>query len=745
MAPLVACYGPEYDSVHFNSARPDFLQMPPPWWQWPGEVRALETHELSRYGYPYEGTSGPGKAPPPPLWVTLKKRAVQQEQAGRFRPAAATWEAYERVLEQARADPYLGNSYQSDAIPDQNASKGLADRVLALRAWRGAPDTTALKSYLKARDLVDQTRFAEATTLLSQIRGEPYGAHADYLRAAIRFYTGFYTQTPEFTAEVFRAVAGRHPRFAPASYMVGRCSLAPVLADERGYATASPPVFPNYVPAQRETYLRRALAAYDACAAADPKGPLAEEARGMAAACRYRLRDYPPALLHYCRHLAALPPGRDDTGVFVSARKCLKAMSLADHRAFQAKALMEPATAAVYLDFHLHYGRLAARGNYNLGMFALEVLKRDSHAPLSGRLLSRLALIEDRAGRPARAEKLASRALRRLPPGAEQDNARWARAQSLEHLKREREALAEWERLAGTAGVPKMRRGAREAAAVVSERLHDYPNAIRHYFALQYVLDYGYVVDCLASQDDLRAFLKRFPGHPQAKLIRYSLGFRQLRAGQYEAAAKTFESLGPWLDVAEKKFACKTYREQPRWPPLRTARFLAEASRRVAAARTEGEKARIAYGMGQLMFRQRHLLFYNGALWVGARTGALQLSGPATNLEDPQAALSEREQRAMDRYQEEHTALYQALRVFERVAERYPRTPEAPRALYSAALCYTILPGVESYWDSTRKINYTARASALYRRLQREYPHDPLAAAAAKWGGALSARKGGKP
>ncbi len=97
----------------------------------------------------------------------------------------------------------------------------------------------------------------------------------------------------------------------------------------------------------------------------------------------------------------------------------------------------------------------------------------------------------------------------------------------------------------------------------------------------------------------------------------------------------------------------------------------------------------------------------------------------------------------MDRYQREHAPLFQALREFERLANRYPNTPAAPKALYSAALCAAFLPELEYYWYGA---SYAGRSFPelevhFYRRVQREYPGHPLARAAAKFGGPLPARR----
>jgi tetratricopeptide (TPR) repeat protein len=716
-APLLACYEPEVYSAHFsdvrliypNRGRPDFFRMPQPWRGFPPEMRALP----GAAAHFSESLHDSADRLDPAEW------AMRLEAAGRFHEAAAAWARYPSASDQAEAaDPE-----DSQGPPEV---QGLEDRLVALQAWRGPQDTAPLRLYLRARDLVNVQDDTDARRLLAGLTQEPYRTHAEYLRACILFYS---TGTPEVSASAFQALLKRHPRHQLALYMIGRSYFRSVYFSQPVHRG---PGRPDPRDGQIERRLRRALAAYDACAAAAPNTSLADDARGMAGACLFRLGEYPEALLRYCRQLAGLPPGEDDRAAFVSARMCLQRMALADHRVFQARAVTRPELASVYLDLHLYYGQAGARTTYNLGRFALEVLKRHPAAPLSGRLLARLALIEGRLGHWERAERLAATAMARCPAGAYRDQAGWQRAQALRQLRHRQEALAEYEGLATNATVPKMRRGAHEAAAVLSEEIGDRPNAIRHYFALEYRLDYAYLIDCLATQEELRAFLRRFPDHPRAKLVRYSLGFRQLRAGQYDAAARTFASLGPWLDVAEKLCDCATSQGKPRWPPLRTARFLVDAARREAAARTDAEKARAAYSRAQLLFRQRHLVLYNGALWKGWRVYAFEVHSPDTirSIDPPHTP----EERAYLRHQNEHAALYQALRIFERIAREYPRTPEAPKALYSAALCASFLPHLDGYWRRQAG-PYFARAMRLYRRLRRDYPNDPLAVAAAKYGG----------
>jgi len=691
LVPALACWGPELESVHFHSMRPDFLRMPEPWWRWPGEERAIVRS-------PQPATAdeaAPDKA---------EAAALRLEEEGRYPQAAAEWRRYR------------------NSQPEQKY--GLQDRILTLAAWRGAQDTPVLRAYLRARGQIETGVLTGIGDPIRALDGTKFQTQADYLRAVVAFYLG----TPEESAAKFQEVLKLHPRYSPALYMLGRTYFA--AANELDDGSGAPP------DAARARYLRLAMESYQECVRRARRGPLAKDAEGMAAACRYRLGDYPEALATYCRALAEVAPGDENEDAFISARWCLQRMNGNAHQRFQQLVADQPRVAVVYLDLILRYGRSSAGTNYRLGLYALDLLKRHPSLEVSGRLLTQLSTIEDRAGHADRAESLAAQALLRSPRPAGRDEARWAHALALHHAGRHPEALREYEEVANHAVVPRMRAGAHEAAAVLSELQHDYPNALRHYFALGYRKDYAYVADCLATEEDLRAFIKRFPRHPQCNLMRYSIGFRQMRAGEYAAAAQTFASLGAWLQTAEKSYAVETSKKKPRTPPLEASRLLADLKRREQAAKNPAEKARAAYAAGQFMFHQRHLLFYNGALWQGDRTWALALNAPY-NVEDRSFKLSPKEGAALRAYQEEHAAVNQALQVFRRVADQYPHTPEAPKALYSAALCYSFLPSLESYWGNRTDLNYEREGAKLYRRLQREYPHDPLASAAAKYGGAI--------
>src|SRR5207248_10888324 len=128
-APLLACWGPAYESVHFNDARPDFLRLPRPWWKWPGDNRALAPGRHGRFpslngrDEQEPDTPEPGSGLP-----RLESMARRAEQAGQFPEAARRWLAYRKALFPDHSsnwdDPGWG------AVP--RGGKGLEDRILAL-------------------------------------------------------------------------------------------------------------------------------------------------------------------------------------------------------------------------------------------------------------------------------------------------------------------------------------------------------------------------------------------------------------------------------------------------------------------------------------------------------------------------------------------------------------------------------------------------------------------------------------
>ena len=73
------------------------------------------------------------------------------------------------------------------------------------------------------------------------------------------------------------------------------------------------------------------------------------------------------------------------------------------------------------------------------------------------------------------------------------------------------------------------------------------------------------------------------------------------------------------------------------------------------------------------------------------------------------------------------------------IAERYPQTPTAPKALYRAA-CATHYLTQFSYWWETEsdRLDFWAQSVRLMTRVYEKYPNDPLAKSARKYAGVFA-------
>ncbi len=720
-APLAACWSPEHHSVRFNQARPDFFRIPRTWRHDLIQYRARRPEAEAPLSWSW-WSEQPSRSQP------LLYSALKLEAANRQADAAAIYERF-RLADDDPSDQYLIRFRES-----------LPDRIGALRQARTAVERRACATYLRARDAVNAERWDEAEALLAPLRGTPYGGRAGYLSAAILFRRlprpdGAERALPRF----IRAAEAPSVR-GLSLFMQGRCHL--ILSVEPSES------FENEVKVTSVAGISRALRCFT-LAAADPI--LHSEALNMAGRCQTLLGDRPAALLNYCRILAGSRPEADPPGVVTSIRLTLRRMTAAEHRRFQTLAQSHPAAIVPYLDVQLRT-ELWRTGAANLTAFCVRLVRDRPELPVRAALLTRLAQLAAGARQHERAARLAEAAIRRSAPGIERDEARWIHGTALQSLDRIHPALREFEALSRSS-VGRYRRGAHEAAAVLCERTRDYVGALHHYFELEYDLDYAYLLDVLAPREALLSFVTRYPRHPRRELVIYSLGIRQFREGDYAAASQTLSRVRTFAAKVENSVHVATSRGKPRVSPEKAAGMLRAWDQARSTARTADQRARAAYDAAAFIFHQRHLLFYNAALWGGhytempdegptprraGRTWAFDMQGGPYDPNDPQGELGPSEQATLRRYHERHACLWQALQRFRRVAESFPRSPEAPRALYSAALCCSFLQTLDSYWSNS-KLPFYAMAIGHYHQIQRDYPDHPLAAAARRFGGSLQA------
>lgn len=232
--------------------------------------------------------------------------------------------------------------------------------------------------------------------------------------------------------------------------------------------------------------------------------------------------------------------------------------------------------------------------------------------------------------------------------------------------------------------------GARENLALLEERLGNLSAALDQYTALDYELDFAYLIDARMSRSELGRYIRTHPHHPRRAAMIYTLGMRALRERKWEAAEAAFGR----LTTRQRR----TLTQGNAWKdegglqdPLATLRALRDLDR--AARRAKGREAKAAalFATGDYYYRHRYLLLYSPSIWRGARSVAV---GNAWN----QSAAQPADDDALRRHHEEHETYAHAYAFFRRVVKEYPETSVAPKAAYWAASAADHLTDMSHYW-----------------------------------------------
>jgi tetratricopeptide (TPR) repeat protein len=300
------------------------------------------------------------------------------------------------------------------------------------------------------------------------------------------------------------------------------------------------------------------------------------------------------------------------------------------------------------------------------------------------------------------------------------DEALWVRARALESLGREKQALkafAEFARLYPHDGQPYTGWDTKSYAetyagylytsprpagkspytdyALGKIGLHDesvknYVEALKIYLDMDDVADASDLLENKMPIPDMEKFAAKYPDHPALALVKYSTGIRYFRARNYDQALL-------YLGTDPKAQDVKDFRK-----------MLGD----LESLKDPGERARAEYKMAQYFFHSNRSIFTNDRLPGGQWMAFGAKSAPATG-QDPGALFLSND------------PMGSAAQEFKHVAEAYPDSAFAPRALYSYALCLLRHPDLKDPEGKT--------FVDKFRELAEKYPLDTLSDDALLW------------
>jgi outer membrane protein assembly factor BamD (BamD/ComL family) len=747
-----ASWGERYRSVHFNSSGPDFGTPP----------RRAATYDSDRPGKDtFDDDSRSDYAElSEERDDALRERRQRQRRVSRTAIAAA----------EARGDWGRARRLCQQEGETLGWTGSLRDRLEVLSAIVKLPQPlnsaweARLRSYLHALNLSDRAPdgWNEAQATFERLHDDTAAGflreHALYQVASLAYAWLDSPRARRLYQQLLREFPSS-PKREAALIMIARCGILPKTADGRNLSAATHALdqfsadFPNSRFRRAALGLRARVAYltgdYGKSAglylALDdlPSVEIVRKAMPLPAQERW----YPRLLAAYLYRLQRTARYDDYVWALHQVNETMQMMTPGAARAFVARMKAEPTLAAPYFYYRLYYtGESADEDGDEAAIKRREQARMKSLLPLAEHIAAqrgdalptlvkvRLAEVYYQESNFRDAVRWADMALQTTRPGQEPyARALFVRAASRHKQHRLADAIADFETLLARCPNSPLRPGTREELAILKEATGDLGGALDQYFGLGYDEDIAYLLDVRMPTATVAAYVAAHPHHAQRDLLRYSLGIRYLRDGDFSAARRNLRSVPRtrYLAFTNPKSWSGDPFDRDSLDPLTVIDELMELRKHVAQARSREARAMAAYEYASYPYKNGTLLFYNAALWKGER---IWLFEEFWNKGQETAA----DVRAVEQHMRTHEVYAHSLQLCKQVYRDYPDTKAAPLALYRAACSASRLANMNVCWG--KEANLEEQAEHLMRRLVRLYPKHPLASHARKYADVFAAQ-----
>ncbi|HRF59253.1 MAG TPA: hypothetical protein PLH94_04985 [Fimbriimonadaceae bacterium] len=707
-----ACGGGEYlNTVHFNTAEPDFGSPP-----LPVEIGAWELYQSRPVTWngkmpdvDWERQAKEEEALANQLKV-LNSNLDAQIRDGKFSEALATTRALIAAL--AKAPTYF---YAAQEVSPLSALMDFKE-VLESNAPR-----TAVSAYLNARQAYDKNAKAPIGPALQALVANPSAgavrAHAAYLLAARVYDTGDFPAA----AKQYRSVAGTYPaspRAESALIMAIRSWLrSPSQADDYVWVDS---------PLPQASATREARAALDLFDKRYPRSRFRFDASGWRARADYVENKIPAAILGYLAQSSLAENDDQRITNLSSIRVAMKKLKGTAATELGALLRKRPALVPAYVNYRIFYTETTPGDLDSLAQLSEAALASDPKTKFAPEVMAQLAQIEYGLKRWQKAVDWASKALSSGNDTPGQDLALYIRAGAKAKLKDAKGAQTDYLELEKKFPKSNLLGVTLENLALLAEARNDWSGALKAYHRLGYGDDWAYLLDVRLTVADLEKVVSENPIPVRRSEIQYALALRLIREDRYHEASSTLAKL-PAAEIA--KFGDLKDPSAYAWfgpegtdrlsNPMDTVRDLKALQQKIDGA-TGDAKAEALYAKASYFYTKRNLLLYNPSLWKGGR--AAIFASWNTTIQTPEDLSQIRKHMA------EHECLAHSRRLCLEIVGQHPKSPVAAKALYRAACSARRLADFNYWWRSHNKqVDSWTEAIDLMKRIPKEYPSDPLA------------------
>ena len=412
-------------------------------------------------------------------------------------------------------------------------------------------------------------------------------------------------------------------------------------------------------------------------------------------------------------------------------RNCFSSVKSKDVIAVQSKISHNSDLLASYLDFRLEDTHITPSQERNLLEFASTSLNSTSGGSKSA--YSRLAQLQFNAGRYRDAIRLARRAT--SDKGDTGARAMYIEGSSLARLGRNQSAIQVLENLVHRKTKPYIHQSAAECLALLHETNGDPRRSLELYRDLKYDSDYAFVADSVLTPNQLRSAITKVKPGKDRNALMYTLAMRFFRKEEYSSAKAILSKMDKKTRIQKglnskeyKEFVELTYFEKidhKEADPLKDVTTMQRLRFQANHAGSKKARATALYGLAQYAHNRRNLMYYSAGIWRGGRADVFGLYWN----EEVNKGIGERRAWAGAF---EHECEAQVVKFCEELIRKYPHSEVAPKALYTAGVATERLCTLNSWWESKRT-PMMLKAARYMKKLLAKYPHSPLAKPAAKY------------
>lgn len=370
--------------------------------------------------------------------------------------------------------------------------------------------------------------------------------------------------------------------------------------------------------------------------------------------------------------------------------RILNGYTTSDAKSLWKELRLDPADLSHYLDYRMAFT------DYTKDLLSLagHTLSEMKASPYQAHIDADLAQIAFKMGNKI-AVRLVRKTLNESPNTRDEVACRFIRATIANREGRYRTATTEFEQIAFDRPHTYLSQPAMENLTLLYERAGHLGKELDLDFRLHYAPDIAFMIDARMSTSQVRHYFESRPHLAHRNLLVMSYGYRLLKDHRYADAMRVFSLYikafrRTWITSYMGDY--DPINSDGLEDPYHTAKDLLYYQHGIADAGSNSQKAELLYEEALYIYHHKSLLFYNPALWRGARVEYLEFNWNST-------VADSRDRKALHDQSWDSDCVAETYRLCKQIVNRYPDLAISKKAAYLGGCAIWRLSGYNTYWE----------------------------------------------